>query len=37
MTYEKFANKALHIVLAVVSLVTVEDRAWVGPITMAKR
>jgi len=36
MAYNRFAKKALHIVLAAVSVVTEEDPPWVGPRTMAK-
>jgi hypothetical protein len=37
MAYDSFAKTALYIVLAVLSIVTEEDPACVGPRTVAKR
>ena len=37
MAYDSFAKKAFHIVLAVLSIVTEEEPACVGPRTVAKR
>jgi hypothetical protein len=37
MAYDRFAKKALHTVLAVVSVVTEEEPVWVGPRIVAKR
>jgi hypothetical protein len=37
MAFDTFAKKALHIILAVVSVVTEEGSDLVGPITMTKK
>jgi hypothetical protein len=37
MVYDSFAKKALHIVLAVLSILTEEDPACIGSRTVAKR